>query len=175
MKKIINVIFIAIGLLILALFAVRYYTKSHSEFESIQGKTGELVVKVGYSRPLVRNRKIFGGLVPYNTVWRTGANEATTISFSNSCMVNDKKVKAGDYTLWTIPGVKSWVIILNHETGQWGTNYDPSRDYIRFEVKTETQKTITEKFTIEFEKPKTELLMLISWENTKIKIPIKEK
>lgn len=174
MKKIINVIFIAIGILILALFGVRYYTKSHSEFESVEGKSGELTVKVGYCRPILRNRKIFGELVPFNTVWRTGANEATTISFSKKCFVNGKRIKAGDYSLWTIPNKKSWVIILNNETGQWGTNYDQSRDYQRFEVKAESTHSVTEKLTIGFEKPEKGLLMFINWENTKVEIQIKD-
>ncbi|MBK6975867.1 MAG: DUF2911 domain-containing protein [Cytophagaceae bacterium] len=174
MKKIINVIFIAIGLLILSLFGVRYYTKSHSEFDTVIGKTGDLQVKVGYSPPIMKNRKIFGELVPYNTVWRTGANEATLVTFSKNCFMAGKSIKAGDYSLWTIPRKKNWVIILNNETGQWGTNYDENKDYLRFTIKSESSPKLTDKLTIGFKNIKNGLNMELKWENTIINIPIKD-
>ena len=78
------------------------------------------IAKITYGQPSKRDRVIFGDLVPYNQVWRTGANEATIITLKKDAMLGDKKVKAGTYTLFTIPGEQSWKVILNGKTGQWG-------------------------------------------------------
>ncbi|MCP9769698.1 DUF2911 domain-containing protein [Lacihabitans sp. LS3-19] len=174
MKKAINIIFIVIGVLVLALYGIRTYTKSHSPYEKLEAKgSKDLKVNVGYCRPLMKDRKVFGELVPYETVWRTGANESTTISFSRLCSFGKKKVKAGKYSLWTIPGEKYWTIILNNETGQWGTNYDETKDYLRFKV--EAGKTIqaTEQLTIKLIEKENDLIeFTLNWENTELIIPI---
>src|SRR5271165_2225045 len=83
------------------------------------GKT----VTVDYSRPSMRNRKIFGGLVPYDQVWRTGANAATSLKTDVDLNIGGTKVPAGSYTVYTIPGMSSWQLIINKQTGQWGTKY----------------------------------------------------
>ncbi len=93
-------------------------------------------VKITYGTPGVKGRKIWGGLVPYGKVWRTGANEATTIEFSTDVMVNGHPVPKGKYALFTIPNPDEWTIILNKVADQWGAfKYDPKEDLLRFKVK----------------------------------------
>lgn len=175
MKKTLNIIFIVIGVLVLALYGVRTYTKSHSPFEKLTAKgSKDLKVELGYCRPLMKERKIFGGLIPYNVVWRTGANEATTISFSRTCSFGKRKVKAGKYSLWTIPGERYWTIILNNETGQWGTNYDETKDYLRFKIEAGKTEKPTEQLTIKLtETADNGIDCTLNWETTELHIPIR--
>lgn len=95
---------------------------------------GTTIVEIGYSRPQVKGRTIYGDLVPYGEVWRTGANEATTFSVSSDVKVEGKSLPAGSYSLYTIPGQDSWTIIFNNVAEQWGTQYDASKDALRVEV-----------------------------------------
>ena len=93
-------------------------------------------VTITYSRPSARGRQIFGGLVPYGQVWRTGANEATTISFSDDVTINGQALPKGTYSLHTIPGKDSWTIIFNKVADQWGSfNYDQAKDALRVTAK----------------------------------------
>ncbi len=173
MKKIINVFFIIVVVLIIALFSIRSWTKRNSPFEQIEASKGDLTIKVGYCRPLMNKREIFGNLAPYNTVWRTGANEATVLHVSKSCTFANQKVKSGDYSLWTIPNKNEWTIILNKETGQWGTNYDSDKDYLRFKVKTAIKKLQTEQFTINLTETSKGINFDLNWENTNVEFLIK--
>lgn len=106
-------------------------------------------VRVDYSRPSMRGRVIFGDLVPFNEIWRTGANECTTISFSENVFIEENKVPAGKYSLFTIPSEGKWTIILNKEVNLWGTNgYDMNLDLLRVDVLTEVLPEHIETFTI---------------------------
>ena len=99
------------------------------------GAIGEMIVEVNYSSPSVKGRKIWGGLVPNGEVWRTGANEATTISFSKTVLVEGKKLAAGKYSLFTIPNEGKWTVIFNTVADQWGAyEYDKTKDALRVEV-----------------------------------------
>ena len=99
------------------------------------GAIGEMAVEINYSSPSVKGRKIWGGLVPYSEVWRTGANEATTISFSKTVLVEGKKLAAGKYSLFTIPKEGKWTVIFNTVADQWGAyEYDKAKDALRVEV-----------------------------------------
>lgn len=105
-------------------------------------------VKIQYSRPNVKGRKVFGDLVPWGQVWRTGANSATTLTFTDDVQLEGKPVPAGQYALFTVPGKTEWTIILNKKTQQWGAyEYDQAQDFLRFTVKPVTSKK-TESFTI---------------------------
>ena len=95
------------------------------------GKT----ITIDYSRPSAKGRQVFGGLVPYGKEWRTGANEATTFVTTTDLMVGDKHVPAGNYTLYTIPNQQQWTLIINKQTGQWGTVYDEKQDLVRVPMK----------------------------------------
>src|SRR5205085_4953821 len=93
-------------------------------------------VTITYSRPGVKGRVIWGELVPYDKVWRTGANEATTIAFSEDVKINGQALPAGTYSLHTIPGKDMWTIIFNKQAEQWGSfKYDQSKDALRVQVK----------------------------------------
>ncbi len=103
---------------------------------SVQQIIGLTDVSVSYSRPGVKGRKIWGGLVPYNKVWRAGANEATKITFSSDVMINGKKLKAGSYSFFSIPAKNEWTLIFNKVADQWGAfEYNEAEDALRIKVK----------------------------------------
>ena len=96
-------------------------------------------ITITYSRPGVKGRQIWGGLVPYDKVWRTGANEATTISFSDDVTINGQPLPKGTYSLHTIPGQSEWTIVFNNVSNQWGSfTYDPAKDALRVKAKPQT-------------------------------------
>jgi hypothetical protein len=128
-------------------------------------------VKVTYSAPSMRGRKIMGGLVPYDKVWRTGANAATTFYTEDTLKVGDLTVKAGTYTLYTLPGAPGtpWKLIVNKQTGQWGTVYTESMDLGRVTMKSATLAAPQETMTISFEnRKKSECELHIRWETTDV-------
>ena len=131
-------------------------------------------IEITYSRPSVRGRKIFGDLVQYGNVWRTGANAATKIKFGEDVDFNGNKVKAGEYALYTIPNKDSWEIILNTATGNWGADgYSKETDVLRFSVKPSPMEGSCQTFTINitdisYAACKLELM----WEKVRIQIPI---
>lgn len=129
-------------------------------------------VKVSYGQPSKRDRAIFGKLVPYGQVWRTGANEATEITFAKDMNFGGKPVKAGTYSLFTIPGEKEWTIILNSELKQWGSfNYDKIKDKDVLQVKVPSMKVpMTEKLTLSFDESNN---LTIAWEETGVKVEVK--
>ena len=112
---------------------------------------GTTTVTVGYSRPGVRDREIFGGLVPYDTVWRTGANEATTVTLSDDVMVEGERLAAGTYALFTIPGADAWTVVFNKTAQQWGAfRYDEAEDALRVTVEPMMDAPMQEQFEIRF-------------------------
>jgi len=127
------------------------------------GKT----VTVNYAQPSTRGRKIFGGLVPYDKVWRTGANAATSLKTDVNLDIGGTKVPAGSYTLYTLPGQSSWQLIVNKQTGQWGTKYDQGQDLARIPMKVTQRPSGLEMFTISFDKTGDDSAILkLEWENT---------
>ncbi len=138
-------------------------------------------ITIDYSRPKVNDpktgepRKIFGGLVPYDKEWRTGANDATTFVTDADVTVGDLKVPAGKYTLYSIPGETEWTIIINKQTGQWGTVYDEKQDLGRTRVKAGKTSAPVPQFTIAFDKANgKKTAMNLEWENTRVSVPITE-
>lgn len=131
-------------------------------------------VKVVYGRPSMRDRSIFGSLVPYGEVWRTGANEATEITTTANIRLGGQKLEAGTYSIFTIPGREQWEIIINEQLGQWGSyTYDASRDVFRLTVDAEKTDNPIEIFTILLETDSDNKGKLtLEWENTRIRIPI---
>jgi len=133
---------------------------------------GVMDVSITYSRPGIKGRKIFGGLVPYGEVWRTGANEATTISFSDEVALEGHKITAGEYSLYTIPGTNEWTIIINKKI-TWGTRYDKEEDVVRFKIKPERSPSPIETFTITIADITTSTANIeLSWENTIVKFKL---
>lgn len=129
-------------------------------------------VKVEYSRPFAKGRRIFGGLVPWGTVWRTGANAATTLKTNVELKLGHVVVPKGTYTLYTLPGEKAWKLIVNRQTGQWGTEYDPKMDLARIEMKVEARSDFVEAFTISFHPDDAfRGTLRLSWEKLTLSVP----
>lgn len=139
------------------------------------GKVNGATITIDYSSPAVKGRKIWGGLVPYNKVWRTGANEATVFKTDKEIKVEGKPLAAGKYSIYTIPGETEWVFIFNSQTGQSGvkendeTSEDPAKDVLRVTVKPEKSASFNERMKFEVEKNGFSLL----WENLKVPVSVK--
>ncbi|HNP53364.1 MAG TPA: DUF2911 domain-containing protein [Ferruginibacter sp.] len=145
-----------------------------SPTQSLKQDFGMSSIEIKYSRPAMKGRKIFGDLVPYNKLWRTGANGATIIRFNDPVEIGGKKVDTGSYALYTIPNTDSWTIILNKGTGNWGVDgYKESEDVARFNALVEKVKPKVENFTIQVANIQPESCDLqLTWEKTKISIPV---
>ena len=136
-------------------------------------KYKDTYIKITYSQPHRRGREVFGKLVPYNEVWRTGANEATEITLTREAYIGSLLVPAGTYTLFTIPGEEKWTIILNKENGLWGSyNYNAKLDLLRFEVSVSANSVSYEAFTIVFDQRNNVAELLLLWDTVKVSIPI---
>ena len=133
-------------------------------------------VWIDYSRPQKRGREIFGNIVPWNAVWRTGANAATQLSAAGDIVIGDggaaQVVRAGKYTLWTLPTPTGWKVIINKQTGQWGTEYNRELDLIRIDAKVETLATPVEQLTISFEPANKGSILAITWDRTRVLVPV---
>lgn len=131
-------------------------------------------ITLNYHRPNMNNRKIFGDLIPFNEIWRTGANQATVVDFQGDVQIDGRVVKGGSYALFTIPNPDSWTVILSSNTEQWGSyTYNPDEDVVRFEVKPEKTLKTVETLTISFEEvTPTSAQMQIAWEDTQISFAI---
>ncbi len=132
-------------------------------------------ITVAYSRPSMRNRKIMGELVPFDKVWRTGANEATSFETQAPLNIGSTEIPAGKYTLYTIPSQAGWTLIINKQTGQWGTQYDQSQDLARVKMDVKQLSAPVEQFTISFEKTgDTACGMKLEWENTSASVSFEQ-
>jgi hypothetical protein len=136
------------------------------------GKT----VTIKYSQPSMRGRKIYGGLVPYDQVWRTGANSATSLTTDVDLDIGGTSVPKGNYTLYSLPGQSAWQLIVNKQTGQWGTEYDQKQDLARIPMKVAQRPSGLEVFTISFDKTGASSAVLkLDWENTTASVNVSEK
>jgi Protein of unknown function (DUF2911) len=144
-----------------------------SQKATLTQTVGFTQITVTYSRPAVKGRRIWGGLIAYDQVWRTGANEATTITFSTDVMVEGQKLAAGTYSLHTIPSTSRWTIIFNRSADQWGSfEYDPALDALRVQV-LPTQSEPQELLTFAFpEVTENAAQLTIQWERLKVPIRI---
>ena len=131
-------------------------------------------IELTYSRPSIKGRKVFGDLVPFNAVWRTGANAATIIKFNDAVEIGGKKIDTGSYALYSIPNDGSWDIILNKGITNWGSDgYKQSDDVVRFKVNTMKMRDAAESFTMQFANITPERCELhIMWDKTAVAIPI---
>ena len=138
---------------------------------SVAQTIGLTEIYITYGRPGVREREIFGGLVPFNEVWRTGANEATAIVFGDDVYVEGELVPAGTYSLYTIPGTEQWTVIINNKLS-WGTQYDASEDFVRVTVQPEASFHM-EQMMIYFENVTAERgELVIHWDSVKVPVRI---
>ena len=131
---------------------------------------------INYNTPLMRGRKIFGELVPFDKVWRTGANPATSFKTEGGLDVGGVMVPAGSYTLYTLPSEGTWKLIINKQTGQWGTVYNQDQDLVRVDMKKAPLASPQEKMSISFEHTRGSSTELhVRWETTDVWVPVTAK
>jgi hypothetical protein len=169
---------VLVGVLWTVVNTIRHkQTKSFSPEDIAAYTDGELKITVWYNRPYKKGRDIFGALVPFRQVWRTGANEATVFETNRTLTFRDQKLMAGTYTLWTVPDSASWQIIFNAQHGQWGinskgeANRDASLDVLSVTVPAIIQDREFEQFTIQFDKMGEEAEMILLWDKTVVAVP----
>lgn len=182
MKKGLKIFLIVIASLFVLGFVgyqyIIYATKQHSPEDIVQYKKAEYDLEVFYNRPYKKGREIFGSLEPYGQVWRTGANEATTFETKTDLTIGGSSLKAGKYTLWTIPEQKSWKVIFNDKQYDWGVgrngaSREAEYDALSVDVPVETTPNIIEQFTIAFEDKQGSPVLTLSWDQTKISVALK--
>jgi len=172
---------IIIGLVFVLQFVQKQNTKSFSPEDKTSFKDGNVVIDVSYNRPLKKDREIFGKLVPYDQVWRTGANEATIFETNTDLNIEGKVLKAGKYSLWTIPGKEVWTVIFNSEHGQWGINSDGEanrkavNDVLTVQIASVQSDQTFEQFTISFEGSAGDGEMILLWDKTVVPVPFSYK
>ena len=134
--------------------------------DSVKASVAGAALAVRYSRPSTRGRAIFGNVVPWNQVWRTGANQATIFETSADLVIAGTPVPAGTYSLWTLPSPAGWKLIVNKNTGQWGTDYNAQYDLARLDMKVERLLQPVEQFTIALYGSGKDGMLALSWERT---------
>ena len=134
--------------------------------DSVKANVAGAALAVRYSRPSTRGRAIFGNVVPWNQVWRTGANQATIFETSADLVIAGTPVPAGKYSLWTLPSPAGWKLIVNKNTGQWGTDYNAQYDLARLDMKVERLLQPVEQFTIALYGSGKDGMLALSWERT---------
>jgi len=171
----------SIGLLFLAIFCITSLTFAQergndeprtSPNATVSQTIGTTDITITYGRPAINDRDIFGGLVPYNQVWRTGANESTALVVSDDVMIEGNKLEAGTYSLYTIPGKDSWTIIINSKLS-WGTQYDKSKDVFRFKVTPEKSNYIERMMFYFDDVTKESATVVLWWDDVKVPFTIK--
>ena len=147
-----------------------------SPHETVKATVGSAEISIEYGRPYARGRKIMGGLVPYGRVWRTGADAATTLTTSKALVIGGTTVPSGKITLYTLPGDDQWKLILNKQTGQWGTEYDEKQDLARVDLTKKALPSPVDQLTIAIEPGSGNAGTLkISWETTELSVPFTVK
>ncbi|MEM7552135.1 MAG: DUF2911 domain-containing protein [Bacteroidota bacterium] len=171
-NKLSNPVFIvAIGIFVVLIIAgVILLKKPLSPPKDTQGIVYETTIAIDYSSPAVRDRKIWGGLLPYNVLWRAGANQATTFEFSKDVLISSNVIAAGKYSFFAIPREDEWTLILNSDWDQSGTtNYDQSKDVLRWDVKPKQSQEFSERLEYNI---LNDSGIELSWEELDVFIPI---
>lgn len=139
----------------------------------IEQKIGLTNIIVDYERPAARGRKVFGELVKYDKLWRTGAGNCTKIRFSKPVIIDNKKINEGAYSVFTIPSRNEWIVILNKDTALYGeTSYDEKNDLLRFKAKTKSTDRYYESLTIDIDVIPNNAMVYIAWEKTQISFQV---
>ena len=179
MKKLIIVVGIVIAIVGGLFIGMRIYTKSFSPADVATYSQEGMDISVRYSRPYKKNRVIFGGLVPYDKVWRTGANEPTVFTTETDLVIGEKTLLKGSYALFTKPGEDSWEIIFNQPIPSRGVKIpsgeaarDEAADALVIEVSAINTQNVFDQFTIDFESMHNEIDMVMMWDQTMVVIPI---
>lgn len=171
---------ITLGLFLYSYFVENIFDNRLSPKDTVEFKLNDLKLEVFYNRPSKKNREIFGALVPFNQVWRTGANEATTFKTNKPLEVQGITLPMGEYTLWTVPKDSVWMVIFNSKEYPWGVNtemkpmWDPNFDVLNIEVPVEKLNTTVEQFTISFDNSTDNLFLTLAWDDVKVAVPMKQ-
>ncbi len=169
---------IAVGLSIYAVTVEDIFSKRLSPKDIVRFELNDTRLEVFYNRPYKKGREVFGALVPYNQVWRTGANEATTFTTNKDLMIEGKLIPKGEYTLWTIPRDTSWEVIFNTKQYPWGVDEqmrpmrEPQFDLLEVDEPVHLLNKSVEQFTIAFDNTTDDLKMTLAWDRTKIEVPM---
>lgn len=164
----------AAGLLICGLASLSHAADRASPHDTVSIDLGGHKVTITYGRPYMKGRKIMGGLVPYGQVWRTGADEATTLETDADLDINGLKVPAGKYALFTLPTAKSWTLIVDKTAKQWGAfSYKPATDLGRTGMQVSKSGSPVEQFTITLTPDGNAATLKMEWENTVASVPVK--
>lgn len=180
MKKALIVIAIVAVVVWGGLALLRTISKSKSPEQGVEFASGDLKIELFYNRPYKKGREIFGenGLVPFGKVWRTGANEPTSIKTNKTLYIKGQKLEPGKYSIWTIPGPQTWQVIFNSEYPSWGIDYNgvanrnPETDVVVVEVPVVNQDTVVEQFTISVETAGDEIELIFWWDRTLVAVPL---
>ncbi len=184
MPKFIKITLIVISVILLAgiggYYILKNSTKKLSPEQIVTFEQDSLNLKVFYNRPYKKGRKIFGELVPYGKVWRTGANEATTFETNTDLNIEGSMLKAGKYTLWTVPNKTSWQIIFNEKMYNWGVNFSDGKasrveefDALKIEVPISKNLKTVEQFSIYFDEQFGTINMFLAWDNIVVPLSLK--
>lgn len=167
--------FLSVLVLCTSAFAQELKLPSLSPLSTVAQDFSTSKIEITYSRPSMRGRKVFGDLVPFGQVWRTGANAATKVTFGEEVQIGGATVKPGSYSLYTIPGEKEFVVVINKNTGSWpGEEFPKVDDIVRFSVPASKTSGTVETFSIDIGNITFSTCSIdIMWENTQISIPVK--
>lgn len=166
-------------LLFVAFKVLQSQTKKHSPEQTVTFAQADTEISVFYNRPFKKERVVFGELVPYGEVWRTGANEATTFTTNKDLRFGNQTLPAGAYTLWTIPGPEEWTIIFNNKQYGWGVGFDgkasrdPEADVLQVKAPVTPLNQTVEQFTISFDEGMEKALVL-AWDRTRVRAPFRD-
>ena len=159
--------------IILVIIYLRWSAKK-SPRAVAQATQNGITVKVLYCQPGKKGRTVFGGVVKYDKVWRTGANAATIIELAQDVRIGGNRLAKGRYSLYTIPTPTDWTVIINRRTGQWGVSYKEATDVLRLTAPTRPYSPSAEQFFISFEPQPGGLNMLLTWDDTQVVIPFQK-
>ena len=180
LKRVVILVFVvAFGLFLYSVFVENIFEKRLSPKDTVKFELNDLKLRVFYNRPSKKGRVIFGGLVPFNQVWRTGANEATTFETNKPLTINGVSLSPGKYTLWTVPKDSSWTVIFNSKQYSWGVNsemkpmWDPNYDVVDIDVPVIKLDKEVEQFTIAFDNSTDSLALTLAWDDVKVAVPLK--
>jgi len=169
---------VAVGLFLYSHFVEDIFSKRLSPKDAVKFELNDTRLEVQYNRPFKKGREIFGALVPYDKVWRTGANEATTFSTNKNLVVDGHSLPLGTYTLWTVPKDSTWIVYFNTKEYPWGVDEkmqpmrEPEFDLIDVEVPVINLDNTVEQFTIAFDNTTDNLKLTMAWDHTKIEVPM---
>jgi hypothetical protein len=166
MRKTVLVLAAFMAVAALAMFAQQDKSKRPSPPATAEAVIAGKKITIDYSRPSMKGRQVFGGIVPLGQVWRTGANEATTLKTEADLQIGNLAVPAGTYTLYTIPEQDKWTLVVNKQTGQWGTEYDQKQDLGRVPMQVSKTDKPVEMFTIAIEPKGNGGTIKMTWANT---------